>query len=161
MCLGKSQIRLCSPSSLICVFAEEALGAWLAYSDWKRLWQDCTEVQADLSFYWAYICCLCWLAARALHFSHFSGGGWGGKGKIILPHWWLLHVLHLAHTLLLMSISSKCWCCDINIVSQTNNLNGPESRAILGYNSGYFYIKTIKYANDFFYYGSVNDTWII
>ena len=52
--LGKTQIRQRSPSSLISVFAEEALGSWLAYSGRQGLWQDCTEVQADLSFCWAY-----------------------------------------------------------------------------------------------------------
>ena len=32
----------------------------------QGLWVDCTEVQADLSFCWAYIhFCLCWPAARA------------------------------------------------------------------------------------------------
>ena len=45
--LGKTQIRQRSPSSLISVFAEEALGSWLAYSGRQGLWQDCTEVQAE------------------------------------------------------------------------------------------------------------------
>ena len=46
---GKTQIRQRSPSSLISIFAEEVLGSWLAYSGRQGLWQDGTEVQADLS----------------------------------------------------------------------------------------------------------------
>ena len=37
---GKTQTKLRSPSSLISVFTEKALGSWLAYYGWQGLWQD-------------------------------------------------------------------------------------------------------------------------